>query len=92
MEYACILINFGKKVKNLLMPQTLGKYIIFIGIILVVAGLLLHFGGDRLKWLGHLPGDMRIEKENFRFYFPITTMIIISVLLTLIVNLIKKLW
>lgn len=74
------------------MPQTLGKYIIFIGIILVVAGLLLHFGGDRLKWLGHLPGDIRIEKENFRFYFPITTMIIVSLLLSLIVNLIKKLW
>ena len=77
---------------NLLMPQTLGKYIIFIGIILVAAGLLLHFGGDRLKWPGHLPGDIRIEKENFHFYFPITTMIIVSVLLTLIVNLIKKLW
>jgi hypothetical protein len=75
-----------------LMPQTLGKYIIFIGIILVVAGLLLHFGGDRLKWLGHLPGDIRIEKENFRFYFPLTTMIIISILLTLIVNIIKKFW
>ena len=74
------------------MPQTLGKYIIFIGIILVFAGLLLHFGGDRLKWLGHLPGDIRIEKENFRFYFPVTTMIIVSVLLTVIVNLIKKLW
>jgi len=74
------------------MPQTLGKYIIFIGIILVAAGLLLHFGGDRLKWLGHLPGDIRIEKENFRFYFPVTTMIIVSAVLTLIVNLIKKLW
>jgi hypothetical protein len=80
------------KVKKLLMPQTLGKYIIFIGIILVLAGLLLHFGGDRLKWLGHLPGDIRIVKENFRFYFPVTTMIIVSLLLTLIVNLIKKLW
>jgi hypothetical protein len=74
------------------MPQTLGKYIIFIGIVLVAAGLLLHFGGGRLKWLGHLPGDIRIEKDNFRFYFPITTMIIVSVLLTLIVNLLKKLW
>jgi hypothetical protein len=91
MEYAFILINFGKN-KKIAMPQTLGKYIIFIGIILVLAGLLLHFGGDRLKWLGHLPGDIRIEKENFRFYFPITTMIIVSLLLTLIVNLIKKLW
>jgi hypothetical protein len=85
-----ILYIFGKS--KITMPQTLGKYIIFIGIIMVAAGLLLHFGGDRLKWLGHLPGDIRIEKENFRFYFPVTTMIIVSAVLTLIVNLIKKLW
>jgi hypothetical protein len=91
MEYAGIFVIFDSS-KKLLMPQTLGKYIIFIGIILVIAGLLLHFGGDRLKWLGHLPGDIRIEKENFRFYFPVTTLIIVSVLLSLIVNLIKKLW
>jgi hypothetical protein len=91
MEYAGIFVIFGSSKKSL-MPQTLGKYIIFIGIILVIAGLLLHFGGDRLKWLGHLPGDIRIEKENFRFYFPVTTLIIVSVLLSLIINLIKKLW
>jgi hypothetical protein len=91
MEYAGIFVIFGSSKKSF-MPQTLGKYIIFIGIILVIAGLLLHFGGDRLKWLGHLPGDIRIEKENFRFYFPVTTLIIVSVLLSLIVNLIKKLW
>ena len=72
------------------MPQALGKYIIFIGITLVLIGLILHFGGDRIKWLGHLPGDIRIEKGNFRFYFPITTMILISLIITLIINIIKK--
>jgi hypothetical protein len=72
------------------MPQTTGKYIIFIGIILVIAGIILHFGGDKLRWLGHLPGDIRIERENFRFYFPITTMILISLIITLIINFIKK--
>jgi hypothetical protein len=74
------------------MLQSMGKYIIFIGIVLVVAGLILHVGGDRLRWLGHLPGDIRIEKENFRFYFPVTTMILVSLLLTVIIHIIKKLW
>jgi hypothetical protein len=90
-EIRKILSNFGSSYK-LLMPQSLGKYIIFAGIILVLAGLVLHFGGDRLKWIGHLPGDIRIEKENFRFYFPLTTMVLASILVTLIVNLLKKLW
>jgi H+/Cl- antiporter ClcA len=72
------------------MNSDTGKWIILSGIIIVVIGLLIYFFHDKLNWLGRLPGDIRIEKENFRFYFPITTMIIISVLLTLIVNLIRK--
>jgi H+/Cl- antiporter ClcA len=69
-----------------------GKILIIIGIILVVAGIIIHFAGDKLHWLGHLPGDIRIEKENFRFYFPITTMILLSLLLTGILWLIRKLF
>jgi hypothetical protein len=72
------------------MNSDTGKWIILSGIIIVVVGLLIYFFHDKLNWIGRLPGDIRIEKENFRFYFPITTMIIVSVLLTLIVNLIKK--
>lgn len=72
------------------MNSDTGKWIILSGIIIIVIGLLIYFFHDKLNWLGRLPGDIRIEKENFRFYFPITTMIIVSVLLTLIVNLIKK--
>ena len=71
------------------MPQ-LGKILIITGIILVVAGLIIYFAGDKLNWLGHLPGDIRVEKENFRFYFPVTTMIIVSILLSLIVAIIRR--
>lgn len=60
------------------------------GIGIVVIGLLVYFLHDKLHWIGRLPGDIRIEKENFRFYFPIVTMIIFSLLITLIINLIKK--
>jgi FtsH-binding integral membrane protein len=67
--------------------QQLGKYIVITGIIFVIVGLIIYFSGNKLNWIGHLPGDIRIEKENFKFYFPITTMIIISLILTLIIKL-----
>jgi hypothetical protein len=72
------------------MDQNTGKYIIFFGAGIVAAGLLIYFLHDKLHWIGRLPGDIRIERENFRFYFPVTTMIIFSLLFTLVVNLIKK--
>ena len=68
----------------------LGKILIVSGIILVVAGLILYFAGNRLNWLGRLPGDIRIVRENVRIYIPITTMIIISILLSAILFLIRK--
>ena len=69
-------------------PET-GKYIILIGSVIVVLGLLIYFFHDKLHWIGHLPGDVRVERENFRFYFPITTMILVSILLSVILRLIK---
>ncbi|MBS1607691.1 MAG: DUF2905 domain-containing protein [Bacteroidetes bacterium] len=67
-----------------------GKYIIIIGVLIVAAGLIVYFYHDKLHWIGRLPGDIRIEKENFRFYFPITTMIIFSILLSVIIQLFRK--
>ena len=72
------------------MSSDTGKWIIIIGIFVVLAGVIIYFFHDKLGWIGRLPGDIRIEKDNFRFYFPITTMIIFSLLLTLIIQLIKK--
>jgi hypothetical protein len=74
------------------MMNQLGKILIITGIILVVAGLIIYFAGDKLGWIGRLPGDIRIEKENSRFYFPITTMILLSVLLSVVMWIIKKLF
>lgn len=67
-----------------------GKLIIVAGIVLVLIGIIVYFFHDRLHWIGRLPGDIRIERENFRFYFPITTMILASILLSLLVSVIKK--
>jgi hypothetical protein len=72
------------------MSSQTGKFIILAGVIIVVIGIIIYFFSDKLSFLGKLPGDIRIEKENFRFYFPITTMIILSILLTVIINIIKR--
>lgn len=65
----------------------LGRWLILVGLILVVAGVVLSLFG-RISWLGNLPGDIRIERDGFSFYFPITTCILLSVVLTLLVWLI----
>jgi hypothetical protein len=49
--------------------------------------MLIYFAGNKFHWLGHLPGDIRVEQENFKFYFPFTTMIIISIILSLAIKL-----
>ena len=68
--------------------QQVGKIIIIAGVLIVIIGAILYFGGGRwFSWLGRLPGDIRIERENFRFYFPITTTILISIMVTLLVRL-----
>ncbi len=66
--------------------ESMGRMLLLFGGILVVLGLVLTFVG-KIPWIGRLPGDIRIEKENFSFYFPIATCIILSIILTLIFNL-----
>lgn len=73
------------------MNAAAGKYVIITGIVIVIAGLIIYFFHHKLHWIGRLPGDIRIEKENFRFYFPITTMIIFSLLITGIIQIIRRL-
>ncbi len=72
------------------MEQQQARWLIIAGLILFVAGLVWYFWGDRLHWIGRLPGDIRVERENFRFYFPLTTMILVSLLASAILALIKK--
>ena len=74
------------------MNQDTGKYIILIGAVLIIGGVIVYFFHDFFRWFGRLPGDIRIEKKNFSFYFPLVTMIIISVIATLIFNVIRKIF
>jgi hypothetical protein len=61
----------------------LGRPLMLAGVVLFLVGALLSFGA-RVPWLGRLPGDIVIERENFRFYFPIATSILISIILSLL--------
>ncbi len=69
--------------------QQIGKFLIFGGIFIVVIGIIFLFG-DKIPFLGKLPGDIYIKKENFTFYFPIVTSIVLSLLISLIFYLFKK--
>jgi Protein of unknown function (DUF2905) len=71
--------------------QTTGKIIMIFGVIIFTGGLTWYFFGDKFHWIGRLPGDIRIEKDHFRFYFPITTMVLFSLLITIIMQVIKRL-
>lgn len=64
--------------------QTAGKLLVIVGAVSVLLGLALTFS-DKIPFLGKLPGDISIKKENFHFYFPITSSIILSVVLSLVV-------
>ncbi len=70
--------------------MNVGKLLIIIGAAIVMIGFVVYFLGDKLSWFGRLPGDIRIEKENGIFYFPITTMLLLSLVLNVILWAIKK--
>ncbi|WP_295122860.1 DUF2905 domain-containing protein [uncultured Chitinophaga sp.] len=72
------------------MNSETGKYIMLAGAVLLLIGVIVYFLGDKLHWIGRLPGDIRIERDNFRFYFPITTMILASVILTVLLRVFRK--
>jgi membrane protein implicated in regulation of membrane protease activity len=61
----------------------LGRMLMIAGGVLLLLGALFTLGG-RLSWLGRLPGDIVVERESFRFYFPLATSIIVSIILSLL--------
>lgn len=69
--------------------QAFGKSLIIAGIAIAVIGILVAFG-PKIPYLGKLPGDIHVKRDNFVFYFPLATSIIVSAVLTLILYLISK--
>ncbi|MDF3077912.1 MAG: hypothetical protein K0S09_1801 [Sphingobacteriaceae bacterium] len=71
------------------MNSQTGKLIIFAGAFIVLTGLIIYFFHDKLRWIGNLPGDIRIKRDNFSFYFPITTMLLLSLAANLIIRIFR---
>ena len=67
----------------------LGKSLIIFGIFMIAFGIIITFAGKN-SWLGRLPGDIYIKRDNFTFYFPLATSILLSVIVSFIFWLIKK--
>ena len=69
--------------------RDLGKFLMVVGAVTLVLGAIL-WSGFAPKWLGRLPGDIRIEREQSAFYFPIVTCIIISIVLSLLMSIFRR--
>jgi hypothetical protein len=67
-----------------------GKILIALGMVLVAVGLVLQFAPGLLSWFGRLPGDINVTRDGSRVFIPITSMIIVSVLLTVILNILFR--
>ena len=64
----------------------ISKYIIVLGLFLIIFGLFFNFFYDKFSWIGKLPGDIIINKKHVKIYFPVTSMIILSIILSIIIN------
>jgi len=72
------------------MTEQTGKFLVIAGIVIAFAGLILWLAPGMLKWFGHLPGDFKIDKPGFRFYAPIGSMILLSLLASLLLWIFRK--
>jgi hypothetical protein len=70
--------------------KPLGQLIVAVGLILVVLGLMAMRGW--LGWFGHMPGDVRVERENMRVYVPVISMLLISILLSVLSYVIRRIF
>lgn len=70
------------------MMRSTGLFVIFLGVGVIVVGLLIYAGA--LSWFGRLPGDIRYEGAQTRVYVPITSMIVVSIVLSLVMYLLRR--
>jgi len=70
--------------------QQAGKLIMFAGAFILLVGIVLWAGGKYFHWFGHLPGDINVEREKFKLYMPVTSMLLVSFVLSILVWFIRK--
>lgn len=71
------------------MPN-LGKILMLVGLAMLLIGFIIWLLGNKLGWFGNLPGDVRFERENFKFYAPFMSMLLLSIFLSLLIWLIQR--
>lgn len=69
--------------------SVMGKWLILLGLVIVACGVIITFAG-KIPWLGRLPGDIHLKRENYSFYFPLATCILISAIVSLVLWLLRK--
>ena len=67
-----------------------GKVLILIGVFLSLVGVVLIMSDEKLKWFGNLPGDFKINQKNFKIFIPLTSMLLMSILINVIIVFFKK--
>ena len=67
-----------------------GRLLVIMGIVITLVGAVLWLAGRYFPWLGNLPGDIRYESDNVKIYFPLATMILISIIGTIVLNIIMR--
>ena len=85
----CILGEGKIREEEMFDTSSLGKILILFGIFLIIFGAIFMIGG-KLSWFGRLPGDIYVERKGFSFFFPLTTSIIISIVLSIIIAILRK--
>lgn len=70
----------------------LGRVLVFVGLAIAFTGALIWLGSRFFPWLGNLPGDIRIEGENYKIYIPLTTMLLISIVGSILLNIVLRIW
>jgi hypothetical protein len=69
-----------------------GRLLIIIGLVTALAGVLILVTVRIFPWLGHLPGDIHFERGNMRFYFPLATMLLVSILASILLNIVIRIF
>ncbi len=72
------------------MEPKIAKALIIVGLLLLITGLAFYFFAPYLRWIGRLPGDIRIERGNTRIYIPITSMLLLSLVLSLLWQVLRR--
>ena len=76
--------------KTIVERMQLGKTLLVVGFVVMGIGAVLNWAPWLVTWFGRLPGDIRLERDGFRFYCPVTSMILVSIALSLLVRLFNK--